>query len=300
MEPHGRLMAEVSDAIGTVTGARFQFAAGEMAAGGCISRSLTVTGTDGRRFFLKLNDGSRAGMFASEAAGLSELGRANALRVPTPIAWGVTEATAWLVLEYLALESAGDPVALGKGLAQLHRTCSPMPIAAFGWHQDNTIGATPQVNTPAREWQGFFRDCRLGFQLNLAKQQGAGKRLLRDGERLMADMDQFFGGYAPQPSLLHGDLWSGNHAYCDGGPVVFDPAVYYGDREADLAMTELFGGFSPRFYQAYQEAWPLDPGYPTRRDLYNLYHVLNHFNMFGGGYGNQAERMASSLLAQLG
>ena len=110
----------------------------------------------------------------------------------------------------------------------------------------------------------------------------------------------FFPGYSPRPSLLHGDLWGGNFAYADGEPVLFDPAVYFGDREADLAMTELFGGFPAAFYAAYREAWPLDPGYGVRKTLYNLYHVLNHYNLFGGSYADQAEAMATRLLAERG
>ena len=115
----------------------------------------------------------------------------------------------------------------------------------------------------------------------------------------MAELAEFFRGYRPSPSLLHGDLWGGNVGAAQGQPVIFDPAVYFGDREADLAMTELFGGFSSRFYQAYRDTWPLDHGYPTRKTLYNLYHVLNHFNLFGGGYGSQAEHMIDSLLSKL-
>ena len=119
------------------------------------------------------------------------------------------------------------------------------------------------------------------------------------GERLMADLESFFHAYRPAPSLLHGDLWGGNVGAMGPQPVIFDPAVYYGDREADLAITELFGGFSDRFYQAYRETWPLDAGYKVRKTLYSLYHVLNHFNLFGGGYGSQAERMLDSLLGEL-
>jgi fructosamine-3-kinase len=141
---------------------------------------------------------------------------------------------------------------------------------------------------------------RLGVQLRIASTRGVGMALLRKGERLRADLPAFFEGYTPAASLLHGDLWSGNYSYCsDGTPVLFDPAVYYGDREADLAMTELFGGFGRDFYDAYNETWPLDPGYAQRKTLYNLYHILNHFNLFGGGYADQAEAMIDRLLAEL-
>ncbi|MDH5513031.1 MAG: fructosamine kinase family protein, partial [Gammaproteobacteria bacterium] len=182
---------------------------------------------------------------------------------------------------------------LGRELAQMHRATQKQ----FGWRHDNTIGSTPQINTPASDWVGFWREHRLGFQLELAARNG--RNLMRRGERLLADLGNFFRTYHPEPSLLHGDLWGGNVGATEGQPVIFDPAVYYGDREADLAMTELFGGFSARFYQAYQEAWPLDTGYKVRKTLYNLYHVLNHFNLFGGGYASQAERMMDALLGDL-
>ncbi|MBI5783586.1 MAG: fructosamine kinase family protein, partial [Gammaproteobacteria bacterium] len=147
------------------------------------------------------------------------------------------------------------------------------------------------------DWVEFWREHRLGFQLEMAARNG--RNLMRKGERLMSELGEFFRSYRPAPSLLHGDLWGGNVGAAGQRPVIFDPAVYYGDREADIAMTELFGGFSARFYQAYQETWPLDPGYQLRKTLYNLYHVLNHFNLFGGGYGSQAERMIDSLLSEL-
>ena len=140
----------------------------------------------------------------------------------------------------------------------------------------------------------------MQFQLDLAERRGAAARLLSQGERLLLDLPVLFDSYQPVASLLHGDLWSGNYAYLPSGePTLFDPAVYYGDREADLAMTELFGGFGADFYAAYNNAWPLDSGYRTRKTLYNLYHILNHFNMFGGGYLGQAQRMMDSLLSEL-
>ena len=167
----------------------------------------------------------------------------------------------------------------------------------FGWSRDNTIGATKQINQTKADWIDFWREHRLGFQLDLAKQKGISRSLTIKGEELLKELDRFFTGYVPEASLLHGDLWSGNIGYLENGEaVVFDPAVYYGDREADIAMTELFGGFPAEFYTAYNEAWPLDHGYRQRKSLYNLYHVLNHFNLFGGSYAIQAENMLYRLL----
>jgi fructosamine-3-kinase len=199
-------------------------------------------------------------------------------------------------MEHLALGGPADPVALGEGLAAMHRISRNQ----YGWSRDNTIGSTPQQNSPTGDWIEFWRVQRLQYQLDLAAHNGAGGRLQSQGDRLLADLPALFDNYVPQASLLHGDLWSGNYAYTRAGePAIFDPAVYYGDREADLAMTELFGGFGSDFYAAYENAWPLDSGYRVRKTLYNLYHILNHFNLFGGGYASQARGMMDSLLSEL-
>jgi protein-ribulosamine 3-kinase len=235
-------------------------------------------------------------MLEAEADGLRELGRANAVRVPSPIAIGASDGVVFLALEWLELACGGRDAALGRALARLHRTTGPR----FGWHRDNTIGTTPQDNAWIDDWATFFRDRRIAPQLALAMRRDNGKALLRDGDRLLAAIPALLAGHAPVASLLHGDLWSGNAArLVSGEPVLFDPAVHFGDRETDLAMSELFGGFDSGFHAAYREAWPLDAGDATRRDLYNLYHVLNHFNLFGGGYGSQAEQMLDRLLAEI-
>jgi fructosamine-3-kinase len=263
--------------------------------GGDISEAFTLS--DGTRtFFVKTQSASRLPMFEAEAAGLAELAAANAVRVPQGVCHGVAEGQAYLVLEYLPLKPHGDAVLLGRQLAQQHR----VGAAQFGGTRDNWIGATPQPNAWTDDWVEFWRVQRLGFQLKLAAQNGYGGTLQRDGEALMAGLEGVFAGYRPQPSLLHGDLWGGNHGFLDdGSPAIFDPATYYGDRECDLAMSELFGGFAPGFHAAYREAWPLDAGYAVRRTLYNLYHILNHANMFGGGYAGQVQRMMAQLLAEI-
>ncbi len=247
------------------------------------------------RYFVKTLRAPHLPMLEAEADGLRELGRAAALRVPAPRACAVAGDRAFLVLEWLDLAGGGRDAALAMKLAQLHRTTAD----AYGWRRDNTIGTTPQDNAWTGEWATFFRDRRIAPQLARAARNGG--RLQRDGERLLAVIPRLLAGHAPAASLLHGDLWSGNAArLASGEPAIFDPAVYFGDRETDLAMTELFGGFSPAFHAAYREAWPVDPGYPVRRTLYNLYHVLNHFNLFGGGYHDQAQVMIGQLLAEAG
>ena len=265
------------------------------AGGGCINRAFLLEG-GGERYFVKLNAGERLPMFEAEAEGLKEMAATKTVRVPMPLCSGVAEGQAFLVLEHLSLRGTNTRAqeTLGRQLARMHRVTAP----TFGWRRDNTIGSTPQPNTPMADWVAFWRDRRLGFQLQLAANNG-GRTLQRKGEQLLEQLPAFFADYRPVASLLHGDLWGGNAAAtADDEPVIFDPAVYYGDRETDIAMTELFGGFSVRFHAAYRETWPLDAGYRVRKNLYNLYHVLNHFNLFGGGYLSQAERLIGQLLAE--
>jgi len=264
--------------------------------GGCINRAYSLSG-DGYRYFVKLNSADRLAMFEAEAAGLAELAGTGAIRVPQPVCTGIAGGQSYVVMEHIALggRRAGGAAEAGRQLAAMHRVTRP----AFGLDRDNTIGSTPQPNAQVGDWVEFWRRHRLGFQLDLAARNGHGGRLQVQGERLLDVLPALI-DHAPIPSLLHGDLWGGNMGFDgDGHPVIFDPAVYYGDREADLAMTELFGGFGGDFYVAYREAWDLDPGYGTRKVLYNLYHILNHLNLFGGGYLAQARGMMDRLLAQV-
>ncbi len=286
--------AAAVDAIGTAVGTPLS-APRWAACGGSSLNETWRLDAGGTCYFVKVNGVAHRPMLEAEADGLAALAGASVVRVPRPVAHGVAAEAAFLVLEWLDFAGGGRDAALGRALALLHRVTG----REFGWHRDNTIGTTPQRNAIAREWTTFFRDRRLAPQLALAAQNGHGGRLQRDGEKLFGAMPALLAGHVPPPSLLHGDLWSGNAArLATGEPVIFDPAVYYGDREADLAMTELFGGFDADFYAAYREAWPIDAGYSIRRTLYNLYHVLNHLNLFGGGYLGQAQAMIGRLLAE--
>ena len=285
----------INQAISDTTGVAFVPLSHQAISGGCINQSYKLADVD-RSFFVKLNDATRLTMFQAEAAGLQEILVSQSVRAPRPLCHGVADGQAFLVLEYLDLRGHGDAAALGQQLARMHRPSQ----MCFGGPRDNTLGSTPQPNTQTASWIHFVREQRIGFQLRLAAQNGYGGKLQTQGEKLLAGLDAFFTDYQPQASMLHGDLWGGNHAYLpDGTPVIFDPAVYYGDRETDLAMTELFGGFAPAFYAAYREAWPLDAGYAVRKTLYNLYHVLNHANLFGGGYAAQALQMIAQVNAEL-
>lgn len=264
-------------------------------AGGCINQAYSIS-FDDQRYFVKLNRVDRLSQFEDEADGLDALSAAEAIRVPRCLGYGVTGRHAYLVLEYLDLNGRGDPAHAGRQLAALHQHRAQR----FGWRRDNTLGNTQQPNTPSDSWIEFWQQQRLGHQLNLAATRGENGPLQARGQRLLEVVPALL-DHAPPPSLLHGDLWGGNFAYeRTGQPVIFDPAVYYGDRETDLAMSELFGGFPADFYAAYCEAWPLPAGYPVRKQLYNLYHVLNHLNLFGGSYRQQALTLIDQLLAEIG
>ena len=253
--------------------------------------------------FSKAGAAAQLPMFEAEIDGLAALRATQTVRVPEAFGAGTTaDGRAWLEVEYLELAplDRASGAALGRQLAELHRRTGSEEDATYGWPRDNFIGAMPQSNQTHRTWAGFFAAERLRPQLAWAGGNGMERTLRDKGERLAENLGAFFLDYRPAPCLLHGDLWSGNAGQLpDGTPVIFDPAVYRGDREADLAMSELFGGFPEAFYAAYRAAWPLDAGYETRKTLYNLYHVLNHFNMFGAGYLGQARRMIERLAAEL-
>jgi protein-ribulosamine 3-kinase len=285
----------VEAAVERATGQAFKVHDSRSMGGGCINQAVLLS--DGKRsFFVKLNAASRLSMFEAEAAGLDEMRAAGAIRVPEPVCTGASDGSAWFVMEYISMGGRSNARLAGEELALMHRK----QVDAFGWRMENTIGSTPQPNGWMNDWVSFWRDRRLGFQLQLAARNGHGGALQTKGEKLLGCFDRLL-DHDPVPSLLHGDLWGGNIGYADDGdPVIFDPAVYYGDREADLAMTELFGGFGPFFYEAYDAVWPVDSGYAVRKTLYNLYHILNHLNLFGGGYASQAQGMIERLLAEIG
>ncbi|MBS1212825.1 MAG: aph [Proteobacteria bacterium] len=287
----------IEHAIGQAAGNPFVAHQTSSMGGGCINSAYRLEG-DGRSYFVKVNRSELLPMFEAEAEGLREIVATQTVNAPEPVCHGIAGDQSYLVMECLDLHSARGSVGrlLGDQLAAMHRIKQPF----FGWHRDNTIGSTPQPNARSDDWADFWAGQRLGFQLDLAAHGGYRGRLQRSGEKLREHLPALFDGYRPQPSLLHGDLWGGNWAAIGNGqPAIFDPACYYGDREADIAMTELFGGFGGDFYAAYRETLPLDAGYGVRKVLYNLYHILNHLNLFGGGYLGQAESMIDRLLAEV-
>jgi len=243
--------------------------------------------------FLKTGNTGSLDMFEAEADGLDELASAGAVRVPKVLACGETGNNAFLATKWIDFDQPGRETErlLGQQLAEMHRHQKEQ----YGWHRDNTIGLTPQHNQWSENWIEFFREQRLGFQLRLAERNGYGGELQSTGTTLSENIAKLFQNYEPVASLLHGDLWGGNWAASSEQPVIFDPAVYYGDRESDIAMTKLFGGFGPDFYSAYQESWPMEAGHEERLKLYQLYHVLNHLNLFGRGYFGRSMQLIRDL-----
>ena len=299
---------EIELSISESTDQDFKVLKSRSVAGGSINSAFVLEGKS-KSYFVKFNAKNLSEMFSAEAEGLIELAKPAVIHVPAPISWGESSTHAFIVMENISLSSGGKTSAekFGKALAALHQTHEK----EFGWHRDNTIGSTSQINTEAHlnakskaistktSWVNFYRTHRLQYQISLAVKNGCGRELKLIGEQLCQNLEVFFESYNPKPSLLHGDLWSGNYGYDEKGePVIFDPAVYFGDRETDIAMTELFGGFSADFYDAYNEVYPLNAGYRVRKNLYNLYHILNHYNLFGGSYQQQSVAMMKDLLSE--
>jgi fructosamine-3-kinase len=277
--------------------------------GGCIHGAWALRTAGDGRLFAKTNRADRLPLLEAEAEGLAALKQVapGGLVIPEPLAWGLAGDQAVLVMPWLAFSRGADsPNAwgdCGANLARLHRlSLQPGPLEdgghRFGWRGDNFIGTSHQLNDWRDDWATFFIDCRLQPQLRWLADQG---HRLEGAERLLAGLRPWLAAHGPEPCLVHGDLWSGNAALLNGGEgSLFDPAVYRGDREVDLAMARLFGGFSEAFFNGYNEEWPLPEGWRERVDLYNLYHLLNHANLFGGGYKNQAQSVMTTLLGLIG
>jgi len=286
-----------------------------MLGGGCISEAmevgvefadrLSVPGEDlisrwpQGRLFVKRNEPAFLDNFECEAWGLEQLAQAGAIRAPRPVAVGVAEGRAWLVTTWIETGPTSQDFfpKFGQQLARLHQVTLGTEI---GGPRDNYLGAARQVNSPRATWSEFVAEQRIGFQLQWAIDQHlAGGKLVRDVEKIIHRMGALLQGRAEQTSLLHGDLWSGNYL-CDsqGEPVIVDPAVYRGCREAELGMIRLFGGCPPAFDRAYQDTFPLPAGWQRRVSVYVLYHLLNHLNLFGRGYLGQCQRLAADLLQE--
>lgn len=293
------LLRSLNEAIAAAFGENLRIVSKRPVYGGDINESYCLSLSDGTAAFMKCNALKNLSFFEAEAKGLEALRYTNTIGIPKVLGLGIDERKkiSFLLMEYLeaAPRINGYWEAFGRELAELHRTdCSGFAAAdsnlPFGFESDNFIGASPQINTSKENWLIFFRECRLLPQIKMAEKY-LDSNMCRQCVKLMDHLDSYLA--EPEfPSLLHGDLWSGN-AVCgpDGKAWILDPAVYVGHFEAELAMTELFGGFPPHFYEAYREVNRIDSGYRDRRDLYNLYHMLNHLNLFGASYLNSVQRI---------
>ena len=275
----------LEEAIAALFGNDKQITAKSQVYGGDINRTYRLTLSDGSAVFMKSNAPKNLSFFEAEAKGLEALRQANAIGVPKVLGIGTDKNMSFLLLEYLdaAPRIKGYWEVFGRELAALHRADCKRLAENFGFTEDNYIGATPQKNTPMTSWVNFFRECRLLPQIRMADRYFDPKT--RQLFEKLSDRLERYLSEPEFPSLIHGDLWSGNSAPGpDGKAWIFDPATYVGHFEAELAMTELFGRCPEEFYRAYNEVTPIDSGYRDRKDLYNLYHLLNHLNLFGGSY----------------
>jgi fructosamine-3-kinase len=260
----------------------------ESLSGGCISNAYKITFKDGATCLLKFNENSPTDMFTKEAHGLQELKKANAIKVPEVFLYG----NDFILMEFISAigKQKNFFEEFGRKFALLHKYTGE----GFGFYEDNYIGSTPQININddsfKGDWTSFYFNNRLLYQFKLAEKNGYVDSSFREAfGKIEEKIELILGEGEVRPSLLHGDLWSGNYMTDEeGNACLIDPAVYYGHREADLAMTKLFGGFSASFYEAYIEEYPLDEGWEYRQNIYMLYHVMNHLNIFGGGYFSQA------------
>ena len=286
--------SQITNAIANALGWKAGDVRSRPVSGGSIAGSWRLENGDDR-VFVKTMPSSQASMLEAERDGLERLAGSGSVRTPAVLGHGTAGDTSWLALEWLDLRplDGAASVALGRKLCELHRCRGE----TFGLEKDNFIGATPQPNPQAPDWTDFLFEHRLGFQIDLLgkRERGFG---LDDTARLKSAWQRRFPEYTPEPSLLHGDLWGGNAAMLESGqPVLFDPAAHFGDRECDLAMADLFGGFDRTFFDAYSQQWPLEPGWQDRRPFYKLYHLLNHANLFGGHYLSSSRHLIDELAA---
>ncbi len=288
------LVSHLEQALSEALNKTIQIQQISASSGGCINQAYRLQTTESD-WFVKCNSADRVDMFAAEADGLNSLSRAQAFRVPQPILHGRFESSSYLVMEYLTLQNRVDEAGFANALRQLHSIHGDN----FGYHRDNYIGTSPQQNTPHDDWFEFFMQQRLEPQLKMLIDSGQGQALMSLWHDFSRAVERLFANYRPAKSLLHGDLWQGNVGQSDSKPSIYDPACYYGDAETDLAMLTLFGRPTATFYAVYDQGQEKPAGRNRRQHVYNLYHVLNHANLFGGGYLNQAKQMMRDIISAI-
>ena len=271
------------EALSSIYGEKILIEDSTHCAGGSINQTQVLKLSNKEQVFIKTNSSPPIGFFEKEVKGLDLLRSVpDGPRIPKVLGVGLSDNPQFILLEFLENSQSNFYQNFGKKLAALHSFSNIF----YGLDHDNFIGVTLQINTPESNGVVFFRDHRIGFQQDLAcKNKLLPLELNRKIDDIKKNLTQWLGVENEKPALLHGDLWSGNYFWgTNGEPYIFDPAVYFGFREADLAMMELFGNPPKSFFDSYTEAFPLSPGYPERRDLFNLYHLLNHLNLFGSSY----------------
>ena len=282
----------VAQSISDVIGETFAIEERNIVSGGDINQAYCIA-NNRHQFFVKVNDLSHLIHFECEAYSLAQIQTTNQIDCPEVVCLGKTKEFSFLVMDYLELSNShhNDWLTLGRQLAKLHKTTTH---GQFGWQADNYIGHTRQPNKWQSNWKSFFSEQRIGWQLQLLHEKS-----LRFGniDHIVELCHQGLVNHKVSPSLVHGDLWQGNLGFTEYGGVMFDPACYYGDREVDIAMTELFGNLPTSFYQGYQEEFPLSQGYEQRKTIYNFYHILNHANLFGGVYIEQVKAILNRIIS---
>jgi fructosamine-3-kinase len=282
----------IADSISNTLNNDFIIENATTVSGGDIHQSFLISNTDNQSFFVKVNEAIHFDLLKTESNSLEKIKNTNSIKVPNVITLNHNKIFSFLVLEALNLKHRGNHYALGQQLASLHKNTHKQ----FGFDHNNFIGYTPQKSQFCISWPEFWINNRLKPQLQLAYKNGFNSTLQSYEDTLFKACSQQL-AHEPVASLLHGDLWSGNKGFLeDGTPVIFDPASYYGDRETDIAMTELFGGFNADFYRGYNDSWPLTENYQQRKNIYNLYHQLNHLNLFGGGYLSACQQAIETII----
>ena len=283
----------ISAEISTLSGRSFMVESVRPVSGGDINQSFIISSHHNTAYFVKLNEAAMLSMFEQEALSLNRLLNTDTFTIPVPLTHGIAQSYSYLVMSCHTIQSGGSHYILGQKLAGLHRHTH----SQHGWDHNNFIGTTMQRNSSSANWLDFWREQRLRPQFELAYQRGHSSKLSILADQLLSDLPRILEGHEPAPSLLHGDLWGGNVGFvAPDQPILFDPASYYGDRETDVAMTELFGGFQAEFYAGYTQTWPLPEDYRKRKPLYQLYHMLNHLNLFGSSYFGSCKRLINNLL----